>query len=176
MTLTLEDKKLIVQEVSVVASSALSIVAAEYRGLTVVEMTKLRRLARKSGVHLRVVRNTLARRAVKDTPFACIADVLTGPLILGFAQEEPGAAAKLFRDYRKECDKLKISVVALQNQLLDVSQLEVIAALPTREEALSKLLAVMKEPISKFVRTLAEPHTKLVRTIAAVRDQKQQAA
>lgn len=175
MTLTLEDKKAIVQEVSVVVKEALSVVGADYRGLTVSQMTTLRTAARESGVHLRIVRNTLARRAVKDTEFACIAEGLTGPMILAFAKDEPGAAARLFRTFCKDFDKLEVKVLAMAGKSLAVSQLNTIADLPTLDQALSMLLRTMKEPISKFVRTLAEPHTKLVRTFAAVRDQKQAA-
>ena len=175
MTLMLDDKKKIVDEVLAVASKALGVVAADYRGLTVVQMTKLRAAARKSGVYLRVVRNTLARRAVKDTEFACIADALTGPLVLAFAKDEPGAAARLFRDFCKDFEKLEVKVVALAGKLFDASQLDVIAKLPTRDEALSQLLAVMKEPVTKLARLLGAPQTKLVRTLVAVRDQKQAA-
>lgn len=175
MVLRLEDKKAIVSEVAQVASSALSAVAAEYRGLTVGQMTQLRSKARKSGVYLRVVRNTLASRAVADTEFACMQEIFVGPLILAFSQEDPGAAARLMRDFSKDYEKLQVKALAINGKLLPAAQLEALASLPTREQALATLLAVMKAPITKFVRTLAEPHAKFVRTVAAVRDKKQAA-
>ena len=176
MVLKLEDKKAIVAEVADIASRALSAVVADYRGLTVAELTKLRSEARKNKVYLRVVRNTLARRAVTGTEFECMTDALTGPMILAFSQEEPGSAARLIRDFIKGNDKLQVKALAIGGQALDAKQLEAVAKLPTREEAIASLMAVMKAPIQKFVRTVAEPHGKLVRTIAAYRDQKQSAA
>jgi large subunit ribosomal protein L10 len=173
VVLRIEDKKAIVAEVSDVATKALSAVAAEYRGLTVGEMTELRKNARKAGVYMRVVRNTLARRAVAETDFACMQEILVGPLLLAFSQEDPGAAARVIRDFAKVHDKLVVKGLAVSGKLLPAEQLSALANLPTREQALSMLLAVMKAPITKFVRTLAEPHAKLVRTIAAIRDQKQ---
>lgn len=172
MVLKLEDKKAIVAEVADVASRALSAVVADYRGLSVADLTKLRSEARKAKVYMRVVRNTLARRAVAGTEFECMTNALTGPMILAFSQEEPGAAARLIRDFLKGNDKLQVKAVAIGGQALDGKQLEAVAKLPTREEALASLMAVMQAPVTKFVRTLAEPHGKLVRTIAAVRDQK----
>lgn len=173
MTLRLEDKVTIVREVAEVASGAYSAIAADYSGLTVAKMDELRATARKAGVYVRVVRNTLARRAVEGTPFACMQDVLIGPMILGFSQEDPGAAARLFRDFAKQNDKMTIKVVAIGGQAYDVSKLEAVAKLPTRDEAISQLMSVMKAPIAKFVRTLAEPTAKFVRTVAAVKDQKE---
>ena len=176
MTMTPENKQQIVSEVLAVASTALSIVGADYRGLTVSEMTALRVKARNAGVHLRVVRNTLARRAFENTEFACMSDALTGPLVLAFAKEEPGAAARVFRDFAKTCDKLQVKVIALSGRLYDVAQLNVVANLPTKTEALSTLLATLQAPATTLVRTLVAPHEKLVRTFAALRDQKQAAA
>lgn len=170
MTLKLDDKKAIVAEVNEIASSALSVVAAEYRGLTVAQMTKLRAQARATGVYLRVVRNTLARRAVEGTAFACLREALIGPLMLAFSQHEPGAAARLIRDFAKENEKLLVKTLAFDGQMLPAKDLDKLASLPTRDEALASLMAVMKAPISKLVRTLAEPHAKLARTLAAVRD------
>lgn len=175
MPLTMEQKKQIVAEVAEVANDALSAVAAEYRGLTVGEMTELRAQAREGGVYLRVVKNTLARRAFEGTEFECMADVLRGPLALAFSQEDPGSAARLMRDFGKEHAHLKVQALAVGGELLDGSQLDRLASLPTRDQALSLLMAVMKAPIEKFVRTLAEPHAKLVRTVAAIRDQKESA-
>lgn len=176
MALRLEDKKTIVSEIGVVAKQAISLVAAEYSGLTVGELTSLRKSARESGVFLRVVRNTLARRAFEGTQFACIQSELVGPLILAFSKEEPGAAARLFRDFAKTNEKLKVKALALNNQLLPAASLDKLASLPTRDEAIAQLMSVMLAPITKLVRTLAEPQAKLVRTLAAIRDAKQKAA
>ena len=173
MALNLEDKKSIVAEVSTVAASAHSAVAAEYRGLTVEEMTELRVKARNEGVYLRVVKNTLTKRAVEGTEFECMADSLVGPLVMAFSQEDPGAAARLVKDFSKEHDKLIARVLAVGGELLPVEQLERLSKLPNRDQAISMLMSVMKAPIEKFVRTLNEPHAKFVRTVAAVRDQKQ---
>ena len=175
MALTLERKKAVVEEVAEVARGALAAIAAEYRGLSVAEMTSLRVNARNAGVYLRVVRNTLARRALEGTDFACMKDGLTGPLILAFSREEPGSAARVMRDYAKENDKLVIKLVSFNGALLDASDVSRLANLPTKEEAISQLMSVMIAPISKLVRTLAEPQAKLVRTLAAIRDQKQAA-
>lgn len=175
MALNLDQKKAIVSEVTEVASQALSLVAADYRGLTVAQMNALRKKARENGVYLRIVRNTLARLALKDTVFACVDEMLNGPLILAFSKEEPGAAARLLRDYVKEFESFEVKVIALGEKLLAASALDAVANLPTRDEALSKLMAVMKAPVEKLARTLAAPQVKLVRTLAAVRDQKQAA-
>jgi large subunit ribosomal protein L10 len=176
VALNLEDKKSIVAEVAAVAATAHSAVAAEYSGLTVSEMTMLREKARNEGVYLRVVKNTLARRAVEGTNFECMQEGLTGQLILAFSQEDPGCAARVVKEFAKEHDKLVTKLVSVGGEMLDASQLERLASLPTRDQAISMLMSVMKAPIEKFVRTLAEPHTKLVRTVAAVRDQKQASA
>lgn len=173
MVLRLEDKKAIVAEVADVAGRALSAVAAEYRGLTVSELTELRSTARKNGVYIRVVRNTLARRALQDTPYACMQDILVGPLVLAFSQEDPGAAARLIRDFAKEHDKLVVKALSVGGKLLSPKDINALANLPTREQALATLMSVMLAAVTKFVRTLAEPHAKLTRTVAAVRDKKQ---
>lgn len=175
MGLNLEQKKAIAAEVSEVAASALSAIGAEYRGLRVEDMTRLRKEARKGGVYLRVVRNTLARRAVAGTGFECMGDSLVGPLVLAFSREDPGAAARVLGDFARGNDKLVIKVVALQGRLLTAADVGRLASLPTKDQAISMLMGVMKAPIEKLVRTLAEPHARLVRTIAAVRDQKQAA-
>lgn len=176
MALNLEDKKTIVSEVAVVAQQAVSLVAAEYSGLTVAELTSLRKSMRSSGVYMRVVRNTLARRALEGTQFACMQQELVGPLVLAFSKDEPGAAARLIRDFAKTNEKLKVRALAVDNQLLPASSLDKLANLPTRDEGIAQLMSVMKAPITKFVRTMAEPHAKMVRTIAAIRDKKQSAA
>jgi large subunit ribosomal protein L10 len=173
--LNLEQKKAVVAEVSEVAADAYSAIGAEYRGLKVDDMTRLRREARKNGVYLRVVRNTLARRAVAGTDLECMADSLVGPLVLAFSREDPGAAARVLADFAKTNDKLVIKVVAVKGQLLTPADVSRLATLPTKDQAISMLMSVMKAPVEKLVRTLAEPHARLVRTIAAVRDQKQAA-
>lgn len=175
VTLSLEDKKAIVTEVSEVAAQAHALVGAEYRGLTVGDMAELRQAARKAGVYLKVVRNTLARRAVTGTGFECVQEVLVGPLLLAFSIEEPGSAARLIKDFAKTHSALVTKVVAFGGKLYDPGDLDALSKLPTREEALSQLMAVMKAPVGKLARTLAEPHAKLVRTVAAVREQKQAA-
>ena len=173
MALNLEDKKAIVAEVSEIAASAHSAVAAEYRGLTVDEMTALRVQARNEGVYLRVIKNTLVKRAVEGTEFECMRDSLVGPLVIAFSQEDPGAAARLVKNYSKDNDKLIPRVIAIGGEVLEIAQLDALSKLPNREQAIALLMAVMKAPIEKFVRTLNEPHAKLVRTVAAVRDQKE---
>jgi len=172
MALRLEDKKTLVAEVNAVAGTALSLVAAEYRGLTVDQMTALRKDAREAGVYMRVVKNTLARRAVEGTDFECVKEDLSGPLLLAFSKEEPGAAARVVKSFAKDNDQLVARLVSIGGKLLPGSDLERLASLPTREQALSMLIGVMQAPIAKFVRTLNEPVTKLVRTVAAVKDAK----
>lgn len=172
MPLRLADKQAIVTEVAEIAASAYSAVAAEYRGMTVAEMTALRVQARKSGVYLRVVRNTLARRAMAETEFECLNETLTGPVVLAFSQEDPGAAARVIKEFIKTNKKLLVKGVAIGGRLYGADELERVSKMPTRDEALSMLMSVMKAPISKFVRTMAEPHAKLVRTVAAIRDSK----
>jgi large subunit ribosomal protein L10 len=175
MALRLEDKQALVAEVNEVAQRAQSVVAAEYRGLTVTKLTELRAKARAQRVYMRVVKNTLARRAVAGTQFECVGDKLKGPLILAFSEDDPGAAARLIKAFAKDNDKLVPTLVSLGGTVLSGNDLERVADLPTKEQALAQLLGVLKAPIGKFVRTLAEPHAKLVRTIAAVKDQKQAA-
>jgi len=176
VALNFEEKKAIVAEVSTIAASALSAVAAEYRGITVGDMTELRAKARNEGVYLRVAKNSLVKRAVEGTEFECMQDSLVGPLIMAFSQEDPGAAARLIKDFSKENDKLIARVIAIGGEILPVEQLDALSKLPTRDQAIALLMAVMKAPVEKFVRTLNEPHAKLVRTVAAVRDQKQASA
>jgi large subunit ribosomal protein L10 len=173
MPMNLEDKKALVAEVNAVAAKALSVVGAENRGLTVAQMTELRAKARAQGVFMRVVKNTLARKAVAGTPYECISPALKGPLVLAFSKDDPGAAARVVKAFTKDHEKLVATLISLGGQLLGPKDIERVASLPTREQALAKLMGLMKAPISKFVRTLAEPQAKLVRTIAAIRDQKQ---
>lgn len=174
MPLKLEDKRRIVEEVAQIAATAQSAIAAEYRGLTVADMTQLRIQARKADVYLRVVRNTLARRAMANTAFECMQDSLVGPLLLAFSTKNPGAGARVIADYLKTNQKLVVKSIALGGKLIPAQELDKVAKLPTLEQALSQLLAVMKAPLTKLVRTLAEPPAKLVRTLAAVRDSKPQ--
>lgn len=165
MPLNLEDKKSIVAEVHAVASKAHSAVAAEYRGLSVGEMTELRSKARNNGVYLRVVKNTLARRAVEGTEFECMKDGMVGPLVLAFSKEDPSSAARLIKDFVKAHDKMVVKVGSFGGKVLSPQEFDKLATMPTRDQALSMLMGVMKEPVAK-----------LARTLAALRDQKQASA
>jgi large subunit ribosomal protein L10 len=167
MALRLEDKKTLVKEVSAVAGDSVTAVAAEYRGLSVAEMTELRRFARDSGVYLRVVKNTLARRAVVGTEFECMKDTLKGPILLAFAKDDPGAAARVIKDFAKEHDALRAVSLSTGGQLLPASDLKMLAELPTLDQARAMLLGVMLAPMSTLVRTLAEPSAMLARTLGA---------
>ncbi len=164
MALNLDSKKVVVDEVAQYAAKALSVVAAEYRGLTVAELTELRVKARETGVYIRVVKNSLVKRAVAGTEFECIQDGLKGPLIFAFSMEAPGSAARLINDFAKSNDKLIARIVAFDGKSHDVSELARLASMPTRDEGISLIMAVMKAPVGK-----------LARTLAAVRDQKQEA-
>ena len=175
MALNFAQKQAIVAEVAEVARTALSAVAAEYRGISVEDMTALRVQARNNGVYLRVVKNTLARRAVQETEFECMADGLIGPLLLAFSREDPGAAARVVRDFAKENDKLKVSLVSIGGQMLAPSELETLAKMPTYDQAISMLMSVMQAPIQKLTQTMNEIPSKLVRTLAAIRDAKEAA-
>lgn len=172
MALGLEDKKAIVAQVSEVAQSALSAVVADYHGLTVDQMTDLRKQARDSGVYLRVVRNTLAKRAVSGTDYACLDEALVGPTVLAFSQEDPGAAARLFKEFSKENKELEVKALSISGQLLGAEQLDVLAKMPTLDQARAQLMSVMIAPITKLARTLNEVPTKVTRAVAAVADQK----
>ncbi|MDY6890042.1 MAG: 50S ribosomal protein L10 [Pseudomonadota bacterium] len=163
MALGLEDKKAIVAEVQQAAKSALSAVVADSRGVTVEEMTALRKEARENGVWLKVVRNTLARRAVEGTDYACLQASFVGPTIIAFSTEHPGAGARILKEFAKKNEKLELKTAAFEGELVDITML---ASLPTYDEAIAKLMSVMKEAAAG----------KLVRTIAAIRDQKEQAA
>ena len=176
MALSLERKKAVVEEVAEVARSAQSAVAAEYRGLTVTQMTELREKAKQSGVYLRVVRNTLARRAVEGTEFECIQERLRGPLVLAFSRDEPGAAARVVRDYAKSNAKLIVSFVAFDGKAMDAPALDQLASLPSRDEALSMLMSVLLAPATGFTRTVAAPHAGLVRVLDAMRTDRAEVA
>jgi len=167
MALRLEDKKALVKEVNAVAGDSVTAVAAEYRGLTVAEMTALRKEARNAGVYMRVVKNTLARRAVEGTDFECMQETLKGPILLAFAKEDPGAAARVIKDFAKEHDALKAVSLSAGGQLMPGSDLDKLAELPTLDQARAMLLGVLNAPMSKLVRTLAEPSAMLARTLSA---------
>lgn len=156
MALNLDGKKVVVEEVAEYAAKAHSVVAAEYRGLSVTELTELRKNARQTGVYLRVVKNTLARRAVVGTEFEGISDALVGPLLLAFSLEDPGSAARLINDFAKTHNKLVAKIVAIGGQVYDGSELERIARLPTRDQGISMLMSVIIAPVEKLARTLAE--------------------
>ena len=175
MALNFAQKEAIVAEVAEVAKSAYSAVGAEYRGLTVEEMTALRVQARGAGVYLRVVKNSLAKRAVQDTDFACIQEGLKGPLVLAFSREDPGSAARVAEAFAKEHDKFQVKLIAIGGKLLDPSELGTLARMPTYDEAISQLMAVMKAPVQKLAATVNEVPSKLVRTLAAIRDAKEAA-
>ncbi len=165
MALNIEDKKLIVEEVAAVAAEAGSMVAAEYRGLTVEQMTNLRAAARDAGVQVRVVKNTLARKAIQGTKFEDMADTFTGPLVYAFSGEELGNAARVFQNFAKENDALVVRSLSIGEGCMDASSLAQVAALPTYDEAVAKLLFVMKEPVAK-----------LARALTAIKEQKEEAA
>ncbi|WP_317933552.1 50S ribosomal protein L10 [Halioxenophilus sp. WMMB6] len=176
MALGLEDKKAIVADVNETAINALSLVVADARGVTVSAMTALRKLARENNVNLRVVRNTLAKRAFTGTEFECVNDALVGPSLFGFSMEDPGAAARIFKDFAKANDKFEVKVLAVGGQQLTPADIDVLAKLPTREQALATLAATLLAPVTKLARTFNEVPAKVTRAVAAVRDQKQDAA
>jgi large subunit ribosomal protein L10 len=175
MALRLEDKKALVAEVKEVATDALSAVAADYRGMTVEQMTEFRAKARGEGVYVRVVKNTLAKRAIDGTEFECLADSITGPIILAFSKDDPGAAARIVKDFAKTCEQLVTQAVAIGGMAYPASDLDRLAKLPTLDQARGQLLGLLQAPASKFVRTIAEPQAKFVRLLAAYRDQQQAA-
>jgi large subunit ribosomal protein L10 len=172
--LNLEQKKVVVAEVGAQVAQAEAIVLAEYRGLGVGDMTALRAKARQSGVYFRVLRNTLARRAVNDTPFAGLADHMVGPLAYGISSD-PVAVAKVMHEFARGNDKFVIKGGAMRNVVMSSKDVAALATMPSREELLAKLLGTMQAPVAQFVRTLNEVPARFVRTVAAVRDQKEQA-
>ncbi|MDR4514547.1 50S ribosomal protein L10 [Nitrosomonas sp.] len=171
MSLNLEEKKAIVAEVSAQVANAQAIIMAEYRGMEVGQMTQLRAKAREAGIYFRVIKNTLVRRAVADTPYAGLAEHMVGPLAYGIS-ENPVAAAKVLHEFSKENEKFVIKVGAMGENVMSKEDVTALAILPSREELLSKLLGTMQAPIAKFVQTLNEVPTKFVRGLAAVRDSK----
>ncbi|MFT6086140.1 MAG: large subunit ribosomal protein L10 [Glaciecola sp.] len=172
VALGLAAKKEIVAEINEVASRALSVAVAEYRGMEVRELTDLRNKAREQGVYLKVIRNTLAKRGLADSKFADIDSALTGPLIYGFSIEAPGGAARLFKDFSKTNPKLQVTALSIGSGLLGPEKLDAVASLPTRDEALARLLATFKAPVEKFVRTINEVPSKFVRVLAAIKEEK----
>lgn len=176
MALNLEGKKAIVATVNETANNALSLVIADARGVNVTDMTALRVEARKNKVDLRVIRNTLAKRAFEGTEFECVSEALTGPSLFAFSMEDPGAAARIFKDFAKANDKFEVKALSVSGQLLSKEQIDVLAKLPTLEQALGMLASVMIAPVTKLVRTFNEVPAKVTRAVAAVRDQKRDAA
>lgn len=175
MALNLDDKKAIVAEVNETAGQALSLVIADARGVDVSNMNALRAKARAENVQLRVIRNTLAKRAFAETDYACVEDVLVGPSLFAFSMEDPGAAARLFKDFAKENEAFEVKALSVSGQLLDKGQIDILASLPTLHEALGMLAGVTLAPVTKLVRTLNEIPTKTTRAVAAVRDAKEAA-
>ncbi|MCX8267097.1 MAG: 50S ribosomal protein L10 [Pseudomonadales bacterium] len=176
MPIGLKEKQAIVAEVNETASAALSAVMADYRGVSVDGMTELRKVAREQNVHVQVIRNTLAKRAFEGTEFECMNEVLLGPNILAFSLEDPGAGARLFKDFAKKNEAFEIRALSVGGKLLAADQIDALAKLPTRDQGLAMLMSVMLAPVTKLTRTLNEVPTKVTRAVAAVRDQKQQEA
>ena len=174
MSLNLDEKKAVVAEVSAQVAKAQAIIIAEYRGLGVGHMTQLRAKARQSGIYFRVLKNSLARRAVSDTPFSGLSEHMVGPLAYGIGSD-PVAAAKVLHEFSKGNDKLVIKAGAMANHVISSSEIASLASLPSREELLAKLLGTMQAPVANFVRTLNEIPAGFVRGLAAVRDQKETA-
>lgn len=176
MPIGFEEKQAIVTEVNETAGKALSAVMADYRGVSVDGMTQLRKQAREAGVQVRVIRNTLAKLAFEGTDFECMKDALLGPNILAFSLEDPGAGARVFKDFAKENAAFEIKALSVGGKLLPAEQIDTLAKLPTREQALATLMAVMLAPVTKLARTFNDIPGRATRVMAAVRDQKQQAA
>lgn len=176
MALDLEGKKAIVASLSEETATALSAVVADYRGLSVTEMTELRKQARSANVYLRVVRNTLAKRAIVGTEFECLNDSLVGPTVIALSKEDPGAAARLIKDFAKEYDKLEVKALSIGGKMYEARDIDVLAKLPTREQALATVAQLLQAPATKLVRTLNAVPTKLVRTLVAIKEQKEQLA
>jgi large subunit ribosomal protein L10 len=175
MALRLEDKQALVAEVKEVAANALSGITALYSGMTVAQMTDFRVKARNEGVYVRVVKNTLAKRAIEGTEFECLADSLVGPIILAFSKDDPGAAARVIKEFAKDCEDLVTQAVAIGGAVYPASDLARLAKLPTLDQGRAQLLGLLQAPAGKFVRTIAEPQGKFVRLLAAYRDQQQAA-
>jgi len=176
MALNLAQKKEVVAELANVAAKAHSLVAAEYAGLTVEQLTSLRVKARQNGVYVKVAKNTLVSRAVEGTEYECVKDTLSGPLLYAFSKEDPGAAGRLIKDFAKANEALKARLVAIGGKAYPASHVDVLASLPTRDQALSMLLSCMVQPATMLVRLLSEPAAQMARVTNAVGQQKQAAA
>jgi large subunit ribosomal protein L10 len=176
VALRLEDKQAIVAAVNETAQSALSLVVADARGVTVTKITALRKQAREANVDLRVIKNTLAKRAFAGTDFECASSALSGPSLFGFSMEDPGAAARLFKEFAKENSAFEIKALSVSGQLMGPEKIDVLAKLPTRDQALAQLVSVMIAPVTKLVRTLNEVPSKITRVVAAVGESKKDAA
>ena len=172
MALNLTQKQEVVAELASVAAKAVSLVASEYAGLTVEQLTEMRKKARESGVFLKVAKNTLVSRAVAGTDYECVKPSLVGPLLYAFSHEDPGAAGRLIKEFAKGNEKLLPKIVAVGGKQYPGSHVDVLASLPTRDQALSLLLSVLVQPATMFVRVTAEPATQLARVIGAVGQQK----
>jgi large subunit ribosomal protein L10 len=175
MALRLEDKKALVAEVNKVAGGAQSAIAAEYRGLSVSQMTEFRSKARNEGVYVRVIKNTLAKRAIEGTEFECLTEILQGPLLLAFSRDDPGAAARVVKEFAKENEDLVTKAVAIGGALYGAADLDRLASLPTLDQARAILLGVLTAPLTQFVRTIGEPPVMLARVLNA-RGESEQAA
>ena len=172
MVLSLNDKKAIVSEVSEHAKKAISAIGVDYRGISVTHLTALRKRARDQGIYMKIVRNSLAKRAIKDTSFECMQDSLKGPMLLGFCNDDPGAPARLIKEFSKQTQFLEVKVLSIGGKALGGEALDKVAALPTKQQALGQLASVTQAPVTKLVRTLAETYTTIVRVINAVAEQK----
>jgi len=173
MTFSLSQKKQIVSSVNDMASKTISLVVVEYKGVTVSEMTELRKKAREVGVTIKVVRNTLARKAFEGTSLSCVVENLKGPIFLAFTIDQPGAAAKTIFEFAKTNKKISVKSIVLESELLSASEIDNVAKLPTYDEAVSLLMRTMLAPIEKLVRTIAAPNVKLVRTLSAIKQNKE---
>jgi len=176
VALNFESKNVIVDQVGTTALNALSLVIDDATRVNVTQMTILREKAREQNIEIRVVRNTLAKLAVKGTDLECLSEVLTGPSVFGFSMEDPGAAARLFKEFAKDNDKFEVKALSSSGQLLDNGKIDVLAKLPTLEQALGQLACVTLAPITKLVSTFNEVPTKVTRVVGAVRDKKKEAA
>lgn len=175
MALNLAQKKEVVTELAGVAATAHSLVAAEYAGLTVAQLTELRKKGRESGVYIKVAKNTLVRRAVEGTSYSSTVDQLVGPLLFAFSEQDPGAAGRLVKDFAKDNEKLQVKLVAIGGKVYPASHVDVLASLPTREQALSQLLGCLVQPATMLVRVLAEPASQLARSLGQIGEQKKAA-
>ena len=176
MALNLDGKKSIVAQINEMASRSLSLVIADARGVDVADMNALRAKAREENVELKVVRNTLAKRAFADTDYACVNEVLFGPSLFAFSMEDPGSAARLFKTFAKENEEFDIKALSVSGQLLSKDQVDVLAKLPTREQALGMLAGVILAPVTKLVRTLNDVPSKTVRVLSAIKSLKESEA